>query len=207
MVKFWIDEYAILIHKDKIKELWPRTSMSSNSKLNAISRLVLLMTFIGFIYTNSFRVLFTGILTLVLIVMLHRSKNVSFYSHDENDDDDTREGFEINSKPMNDTMKNNFNKSTPQNPFSNVSMEEYSNGEERKTAPPAFNESIEKDINENTKKIPVVILTSSKENPDIQTCYDYGANSYIVKPVGFDDFVTSVVDLGMYWLLLNNPPK
>ena len=61
--------------------------------------------------------------------------------------------------------------------------------------------------NENTKKIPVVILTSSKENPDIQTCYDYGANSYIVKPVGFDDFVTSVVDLGMYWLLLNNPPK
>jgi two-component system, response regulator len=60
--------------------------------------------------------------------------------------------------------------------------------------------------NELTKKIPVVVLTSSKENPDIQRCYDLGANSYIVKPVAFADFVKVVSDLGLYWILHNQPP-
>lgn len=60
--------------------------------------------------------------------------------------------------------------------------------------------------NEITKKIPVVILTSSKEDPDIQICYDLGVNSYVVKPVGFDEFVKAVSDLGLYWMILNQPP-
>jgi len=60
--------------------------------------------------------------------------------------------------------------------------------------------------NELTKKIPVVVLTSSKEDPDIQTCYALGVNSYVVKPVGFDEFVKAVSDLGLYWMILNQPP-
>lgn len=57
------------------------------------------------------------------------------------------------------------------------------------------------------KTIPVVILTSSKEDPDINRCYKLGANSYIVKPVDFDDFLKVVSDLGLYWALLNQPPN
>lgn len=60
--------------------------------------------------------------------------------------------------------------------------------------------------NESTKRIPVVVLTSSKENPDIQKCYDLGANSYLVKPVDFNSFIRSVTDSGMYWMLLNQLP-
>jgi CheY-like chemotaxis protein len=57
-----------------------------------------------------------------------------------------------------------------------------------------------------TALIPVVVLTSSKEQPDVRECYRLGVNSYIVKPVNFENFVNCVVEMGMYWLLLNHPP-
>ncbi len=53
------------------------------------------------------------------------------------------------------------------------------------------------------RSIPVVILTSSKEDPDIKRCYDMGANSYIVKPVESENFFKTIADLGLYWLTLN----
>lgn len=56
-----------------------------------------------------------------------------------------------------------------------------------------------------TRHILVVMLTSSKESPDIQKCYDLGANSYIVKPVNFERFAEAIRSLGFYWLLLNQP--
>ena len=57
-----------------------------------------------------------------------------------------------------------------------------------------------------TKSIPVIVLTSSAEDPDIKRCYALGANSYIVKPVNFESFAESIKSLGFFWLLINQSP-
>jgi len=60
---------------------------------------------------------------------------------------------------------------------------------------------------ERTKAIPVVILTSSNQSPDIKKCYNLGVNSYIVKPVDFENYSRTIKELGLYWLLSNRPPE
>jgi len=59
---------------------------------------------------------------------------------------------------------------------------------------------------ERTRLIPVVIVTSSQEDPDIKTAYALGANSYVVKPVDFESFADAVSTIGLYWLLVNKAP-
>lgn len=56
---------------------------------------------------------------------------------------------------------------------------------------------------ERTKTIPVVVLTSSKEDPDIKKCYALGVNSYVVKPVAFDEFQKAISEMGLYWMIVN----
>ena len=59
---------------------------------------------------------------------------------------------------------------------------------------------------ETTKKIPVVILTSSREDRDIVESYELGVNGYVSKPVEFEEFIDAVSTLGLYWMLINKPP-
>ena len=59
---------------------------------------------------------------------------------------------------------------------------------------------------ERTRRLPVVILTSSKEEKDITASYDLGANSFVCKPVDFDQFIDAARHLGLYWLVMNEPP-
>ncbi|TCC87284.1 response regulator [Pedobacter frigiditerrae] len=56
------------------------------------------------------------------------------------------------------------------------------------------------------KSIPVVMLTSSNEGPDIERCFELGANSYIVKPVESDNFFKTIKEIGLYWMILSQPP-
>jgi two-component system response regulator len=58
-----------------------------------------------------------------------------------------------------------------------------------------------------TANIPIVVITSSRQEPDIMEAYKMGANSYVVKPVDFDQFINAMSSLGLYWLLVNEPLK
>jgi CheY-like chemotaxis protein len=60
--------------------------------------------------------------------------------------------------------------------------------------------------NENLKMIPVVILTSSAEEPDMKEAYKLGANAYVVKPVNFNEFITAVKEIGLFWAIINESP-
>jgi CheY-like chemotaxis protein len=59
---------------------------------------------------------------------------------------------------------------------------------------------------ENLKTIPIVVLTSSREEPDLNECYRHGVNGYVVKPVDFAEFMRAVKMLGVYWVAVNEPP-
>ena len=59
---------------------------------------------------------------------------------------------------------------------------------------------------ETMRTIPVVILTSSRESRDLETCYQLGVNAYVVKPVKFSDFIEAVKGIGVFWALINEPP-
>lgn len=61
--------------------------------------------------------------------------------------------------------------------------------------------------NEDLRTIPVVVLTSSNQDPDIRICYSLGVNSYVVKPVAFEAFIKAISGLGLYWLITNQPPQ
>jgi two-component system response regulator len=58
-----------------------------------------------------------------------------------------------------------------------------------------------------TSHIPIVVVTSSNQEPDMKEAYDLGANSYVVKPVDFEQFINAMSSLGLYWLLVNEPFK
>lgn len=60
---------------------------------------------------------------------------------------------------------------------------------------------------ERTRTIPIVIITSSAEDPDVKKAYELGANSYVIKPVQFDSFMEAMVKIGIYWLMVNHPVK
>lgn len=61
--------------------------------------------------------------------------------------------------------------------------------------------------NDELKKIPIVMLTSSREEPDLKKCYNLGVNAYVVKPVNFRDFFDVVKQLGVFWALINQLPN
>jgi hypothetical protein len=158
-IAFWTNEPTILLNKEYLLDLWPTSDMCYEQKLNAITRLILIITILGYIFTFSNKILFTGFISILLIFILFKVRKEKITRSMMK-----KEGFTVNGNLNNynntttnpvtleTVLKSNFKEGTKKNPFSNVLLTEIMDQPERKSAPPAFNPDVEEDITKNIKK-------------------------------------------------------
>ena len=166
-IPFWIKDPSILINKDYFTEFWPTETMTRNQKLNAISRLIIILTLVGFLLTQTFKILATGIVTLAIIVVLYFVQNKASADGDDDDADYDSSGNSVNGTKEGfggmDFINNNFTNPSKVNPLMNVVLTEYKDDPERDAAAPAFNENVIEEINEKTKEFVVDQFSDSDD--------------------------------------------
>jgi hypothetical protein len=169
---FWTNEPTILFNKEYMLELWPNSNMNYEQKLNAITRLIILVSILGYILTMSTRIIFVGIITLVIIFVLFKMKKQKLTKEMLN------EGFTVQSNEvtgmfdktlsttnpvtLESVLKSEFKEGTKRNPFSNVLLTEIMDEPDRKAAPPAFNPDVDEKITKDVKR------SVQFMNPDIK---------------------------------------
>lgn len=141
---FWINDPMILIEEGKLLSIWPNDNMSRNEKLNSLSRLVIYITLIGFIFTYSFKILISGIVTLGVFVFL-------FYSTKNNRNENFCNIDNINNFFRTPDIRSRFSMPKRDNPLMNVMLPEIVDNPKRNMAAPSYNPTITCEINNSTK--------------------------------------------------------
>jgi len=183
-IQFWSNQPTILFNKEYIFELWPTTNMCYEQKLNSITRLVILLTILGYILTRSLRILGVGIITLLIIFILFtmRKQKVTKEMLKENFSMQTKpqptmdqNSAYLNPVTLESVLKSKFKEGNRKNPFSNVLLTQINDDPDRKSAPPAFNMEVEEDITKNVKKS-VQMMNPDIKNTDKQLFGDMWQN-------------------------------
>jgi len=185
-IPFWANDPTVLFNKDYIMQLWPLQTMTFDEKLNAISRLIIILSILGFTITKSIRFLVIGIVTLAIIYFVYKMRKQKIVKELLNKDD--KEGFKnmdkngylqptqvtINNPETLETyLKSDFEPTNKKNPLGNVLLTEITDNPQRRAAPPAFNPEAYKDINNATKKM-VQSLNPEIKNTNKQLFGDLG---------------------------------
>lgn len=173
---FWISKPSILIDKTQISQIWPKPHMSYVERLNAITRLAILLTVLGYLIHGTNRTIMIGIATIIIIIFIeiyYKKTGKKVFSSDNNYVSNL-EGFgnagsgKISkikkNTDVNAELKKVFSKTTPQNPMSNVLLTDIQDNPNKKAAPPAFLPEVHSNINSSTKKM---VQNVNKSNPDI----------------------------------------
>jgi len=171
---FWANDPSILFQKNEIFQLWPSPDMSSEEKMNAISRTIIILSLLGFLFTFSFRFLFIGIITFSIIWFVYKNDNYKkkegFYENGVNQSAQIKitnpETLEVN-------LKSEFEEINKKNPFNNVLLTQINDDPHRKAAPPSFNPDVHDDINKQTKKM-IQYLNPGIKNTNKQLFGDLG---------------------------------
>lgn len=169
-IQFWSNDPTVLFNKEYILELWPTTNMCYEQKLNSITRLVILITILGYILTMSERILLVGGLTLAVIFVLFNMRKQKITKEMLNEGFnvqaslplvqgnevtgmfDKKPASYVNPVTLDSVLKSEFKEGTKKNPFSNVLLTQINDDPERKSAPPSFNVDCDEDITKNIKR-------------------------------------------------------
>jgi Family of unknown function (DUF5762) len=165
-IQFWSNDPTILLNKEYIFELWPTSSMCYEQKLNSISRLIILLSILGYILTMSKNILIVGVLTLLIIYVLFnmRKQKITKDMLENFDVMPSVQGNEVtglfDNKPksyvnpvtLDAVLRTEFKEGNKKNPFSNVLLTQIMDEPDRKAAPPAFNVDVDEDITKNVKR-------------------------------------------------------
>tara|TARA_B100000902_G_scaffold397665_1_gene462162 strand:+ start:3512 stop:4153 length:642 start_codon:yes stop_codon:yes gene_type:complete len=145
MTEFWLENPNILLNKNYITEIWPRDNFDLARKLNAITRIIVLMGILGYYLTKSPFIPVSAIVSLIVLVIIFKSKNKIInegFTH----------GMEDNNSPnLKEILKKEFTMPTQKNPVMNVLMNEYKDNPTRKPAAPVYNEDVHQEMNQKAK--------------------------------------------------------
>jgi hypothetical protein len=161
---FWSNDPTILFNKDNVLQLWPTANLTFEAKLNAISRIVIVLSILGFLFTRKTHFLIIGLITLAIVVSLYKfRKNKIVKSLTQ------QEGFQVNNPngligsiassatttnpvTLETLLRSDFHPTTKKNPFGNVLLTDIMDTPDRKAAAPSFNPDVYDDINASVKK-------------------------------------------------------
>jgi hypothetical protein len=196
-IQFWSNDPTIIMNKDYIFEVWPTPKMTFEQKLNAISRLIIILTVLGFIFTMSAKLLLVGIITLIVIFALYKSRKQKVTKEmfenriTENDNPGSAlsaisKGISsmgkgekiVNPETLDEFLRTDFEPNTKINPFANVLLTDIGDHPDRKSAPPSFNPDVYEDITHSVKKM-VQKLNPGIKNTNKQLFGDLGENFYL----------------------------
>ena len=177
-IQFWTNNPTILFNKEYIFELWPATNMTYEQKLNAITRLVMLITILAYVLTMSHRILFVGVMTVLGIFILFTmrkqkitkemiNEGFNVKGNEETGMFDKKPNSYVNPVTLDNVLKSEFKEGNKKNPFSNVLLTQIMDEPERKSAPPSFNVDVDEDITKNVKRS-VQMLNPSIKNTNKQ---------------------------------------
>ena len=156
---FWLNDPTILLKQEDITQIWPAQEMSSNEKLNAITRLVLILSLLGYLVCRTYKIVLTGLVTLAAIILLFGVERGKGKQDDSKVD--LKEAF--TNPEMYKMLKDDFTDPSVRNPAMNVLLPEINENPDRKRAAPSFNPTVEKSINDKTKKF----VESGFDDPNI----------------------------------------
>ena len=143
MSMFWLENPNILLNKNYITEFWPMHNFDLARKLNAITRLIVVMTILGYFFTKSPFIPVSAVISIVVLVMIYKSKSKHIEGYTNND--------KLIPQEIKEVLKKEFTVPTKKNPLMNILIDEYSENPKRNPAAPAYVEKINEEINENAK--------------------------------------------------------
>jgi hypothetical protein len=177
MTAFWLQDPTVLFNNTGITQIIPTSDMNREAKLNAISRLIILMTLLGYLFTMSYQLLLLGSIALAMIALLYttqsneNNKESNKENNKENKEPGTKEGYANYNTGKRRMVKQpagsalTFQAPTPQDPLMNVLLTDIKDRPTRPAAEPAFNPLVEQDINASAQQFVVQDLGG---NPNLE---------------------------------------